>query len=96
MTKRGLSPEQAAQIREKKGLKETKLQKARLKKGFSQAELAVVSGITVRTIREYEHKPEMVNTAKLVTLCKLCMALDCKLEDIIESDELITMLRITK
>lgn len=93
--KRGMTPIQASKIRVKKNLEETKLQKIRVKRGLSQSELAEISGIPLRSLQEYEQQ-RTIDNAKLNTLCKLCIALNCKLEDILESKELIAKLKITK
>lgn len=96
MVKRGITPAQAQQIRAERGIKDTKLQRLRVKKGLSQVELAVVSGVKTRTIQGYEKGERNIDGAKLSTLCSLCIALDCKLEDILESPEIIHKLRLTK
>lgn len=89
MSKRGITPEQAKKIREAKGLKDTKLQEMRLKKGYSQNDLAIASGINVRTIQHYESEIRDINGAKLETLCDLAIALDCKITDIVSNEQLI-------
>lgn len=96
MKKRGMTPEQAKKIREEKGLKETKLQVLRTQKGLSQAELAAISGVAKRTVQGYEQDTRSIDNAKLDTLCSLCLALDCKMEDIIEDKELIIRYRKIK
>lgn len=96
MVKRGMKPQQAAKIRAEKGITETRLQKLRVKKGLSQMELAVKANMPKRRIQHYEHEAENIDRAKLETLCDLCIALDCKLEDILESKELIEKLRMAK
>ena len=96
MTKRGISVEQAKKIREEKGIEETKLQKARMKKGYSQKTLSVVSGVSQRSIQCYEQRTREIDGARLEALCNLSLALDCKIEDIIESTELIEKFRLTK
>lgn len=96
MVKRGISPEQAMKIRSEKGLAETKLQKARLKKGYSQNQLSVVSGVTLRAIQSYEQNTSKIDGVRLETICKLCLSLDCKIEDILESKEIIELYRLCK
>lgn len=95
-SKKGMSPVQAAKIRAKKGIAETKLQRLRVKKGMSQYELSVVSGVPTRRIQYYEQTAGAINSARLEALCDLCNALDCKIEDILESNSLIKKLRMTK
>lgn len=95
--KRGITVEQAKRIRAEKGLKdETKLQKIRVSKGLSQAQLAKLSGVATRTIQHYERGVRDIDGAKLNTLCGLCLALGCKIEDILENAETIEKLRATK
>lgn len=96
MTKRGITPTIARRIREEKGLKETKLQRIRVNKGLSQKDLSEISGITVRAIQNYEQRHRPIESAKLNTLCSLCMALHCKIEDILEDPQTIKMLKATK
>lgn len=96
MGERGITPEQAKKIREAKGIEETKLQKLRVKKGLSQGELAAVSNVKKRSIQCYEQETRSIDNARLETLCDLSIALDCKIEDLLESKELITKLRMTK
>ena len=95
--KRGITVEQAKRIRAEKGLiDETKLQKVRVSRGLSQGQLAKRSGVATRTIQHYEQRVRDIDGAKLKTLCGLCLVLGCKIEDILENEETIKMLRATK
>lgn len=96
MVKRGITPQQAKKIRDEKGIEETKLEKLRVKKGLSQSSLAAISGVTKRAIQTYEQQSRPIDRARLDTLCRLCLALDCKIEDIIEDKELIEKYRLSK
>lgn len=96
MVKRGLTPQQAKKIREDKGMEETKLEKLRVKKGLSQSSLSAITGVTKRAIQCYEQQTRPIDRARLDTLCRLCLALDCKIEDIIEDKELIEKFRLSK
>lgn len=97
MTKRGMTPKQAEQIRLQRGIgKGTKLRRLRVSKGFSQSELAEYSGVTIQNIRRYEQSAAPINNAKLKTLIALCRTLGCTIEDIIESEELLCKYRKTK
>ena len=96
MNRRGMKPEQAAKLREQKGLTMTKLQKLRVAKGLSQSQLAAISGVPLRRLQDYEQSTRRIDGARLDALCSLSIALDCKLEDLIENKELITKLRLTK
>ena len=88
MAKMGMTPEKAAEIREEKGLTATNLQKIRITKGLSQAELSNLSGVPKGTIIKYEQRQRQIEGAKLSTLCDLCMVLDCSIADIIDDAEI--------
>lgn len=94
--KRGITVEQAKRIRAEKGIEETRLQKVRVSRGLSQGQLAKRSGVATRTIQHYEQRVRDIDGAKLKTLCGLCLVLGCKIEDILENEETIKMLRATK
>lgn len=97
MSKKGMSPKTAEKIRIQKGIdKGTKLRRMRVKKGLSQSELVALSGIKIKTLQRYEQSSIPINGAKLSTLVSLCYALNCKIEDIIESEELLLKYRATK
>ena len=59
---------------------------------LTQREAAEASGINLRMIQNYEQGERNINGAKLVTLLKLCVALHCRLEDILDDDETLSML----
>lgn len=67
----------------------SKLSKMRKKKGLSQTDLAVASGVPLKTIQWFELYPDKIDGTKLNTLCSLSLALECAIEDIIEGSELI-------
>ena len=96
MGKRGMNPRQAAKVRAEKGVEGSKLQKLRVKKGLSQTELSIVSGVARRTIQCYEQKSSPIERAKLHTLCNLASSLDCTIEDLLENEEIIEKFRATK
>ena len=96
MNRRGITPRQAAEIRKVKGLETTKLQRARVARGYSQGDLAALTGISAGLIRHYEQRTRQIDGAHLETLCNLAIALGCKLEDIVENDALVTKLKILK
>ena len=96
MTKRGITPYIARKIRADKGLQETKLEKLRIKKGLSQTALAAISGVSMRTIQNFEQQAAKPDNAKLTTLVNLCVALDCKIEDILETQEMKEKFKLAK
>jgi len=76
------------------------LQEMRLKAGLSQGKLSKASGVSVRTIQQYERGARNIDGASLETLCDLSLAIGCKLTDILESESLkekiIESMRIEK
>ena len=97
MRKKGMNPKQAEEVRLRRGIdRGTKLRIKRVERGLSQSEMASKSGVKLRTIQQYEQSKEPINSAKLKTLCALCDTIDCKIEDIIESEELIEKYRTVK
>lgn len=97
MSKSGMTPKTAENLRLKRGLdRGTKLRRLRVAKGYSQSELSALSGVPLQTLRRYEQSPVPINGAKLKTLVALCLALNAKMEDVIESEELLHRYRATK
>ena len=96
MTKKGMTPQKAAKIRASKGLASTKLQRLRVAKKYSQNDLAEISGISARRIQHYEQRVRPIDSARLDTLCRLCIALECKIEDIIENKDLAEKIKMVK
>lgn len=60
------------------------LKKMREAKGLSQSELAEETDISIRTIQSYERGGNDINGAKLKTLAKLSIVLECSISDILE------------
>lgn len=58
-------------------------------KGMSQRDLAEKTGISKRTIECYEQETRHIDGARLKQLCNLSIALDCKLDDLLEDKTLI-------
>lgn len=92
-----MTPKQAEEVRIRKGIdKGTKLRRQRVKMGLSQSELSAFSGVPIQTLRRYEQNALLVDGMKLKTIIALCVCLGCKIEDIIESEELLHKYRATK
>ena len=72
------------------------LQEMRKKAGLSQSQLAEKSGIKLRTIQCYEINNRDIDGASLETLLKLAYALNCKVIDILNSNELKKLLAKSK
>lgn len=68
------------------------LQRLRKEAGLSQSQLANAAGVNVQVLQQYERGARDLNGAKLVTLLKLCNALECKLADIITDEETLEQL----
>ena len=66
---------------------QTNLKKMRQKAGFSQSELAEVSGVPLRTIQQYEQRQKNINKAQVEYLLMLAQALCCRVEDLVEKVE---------
>ena len=63
---------------------ETNLKRLRRQAGLSQRELAEKSGISLRTIQQYEQRQKNINKAQIDTLIPLSMALYCEVRDLLE------------
>lgn len=63
---------------------ETNLKKLRTLADLSQSELAEQSGISVRTIQQYEQRQKNINHAQAETLFRLSKTLNCSMEDLLE------------
>lgn len=70
-----------------------KLKELRQAGGLSQSQLAEKTGINVRTIQHYEQGSKNFDHARIDTILKVCIALNCKLDDIIENPEYIDLLK---
>lgn len=74
----------------------TKLKEIRQSVGISQKILAEKSKINIRTIQHYEQGSKVLDHARIDTILKLCIALDCSLYDLIESKEYKELIQIAK
>lgn len=61
-----------------------KLKERRESAGMSQADLATLTGISVRVIQNYEQGTRPLNGARAITVYKIAQALKCSVEDLIE------------
>ena len=69
-----------------------KLKEMRQDAGLSQSQLAEKTGINVRTLQHYEQGSKNFDHARIDTILKVCLALDCKLADVIESQDYVDLL----
>ncbi len=65
-------------------MQETKLKRRRLEAGFSQSQLAEMTGIPVRTIQQYEQRQKDINKAQVQYLIVLAQVLCCQVEELVE------------
>lgn len=63
---------------------ETNLKRIRAAYGFTQAELAERSGVSLRSIQMYEQRNKNINKASADTIYSLAKVLSCTMEDLIE------------
>ena len=71
----------------------SKLQDVRKASGLSQGTLAQTAGLNLGTITKLEQGQRNINKAELSTLLRLCLALDCRLSDILDDPETLELLR---
>ena len=70
-----------------------KLKEERQRAKFTQIKLANIACIDLSTLQKYERGARSIDGASLKTLLRLAIALNCRLEDIIEDEETVEMLR---
>lgn len=64
------------------------LKELRNNKGLSQRQLSELSAVNFRMIQHYEQGVKDINAARLDTLLNLSIALDCRISDLLTSEEL--------
>lgn len=60
------------------------LKNIRTQRGYSQSQLAELSGVSVRMVQYYEQGAKDINLAQANTLYKLAQALECNMEELLE------------
>ena len=68
----------------KEQFKDTNLKRIRTAYGCTQAELAKLSGVSLRSIQMYEQRRKDINKASVETLYSITKVLGCTIEDLIE------------
>ena len=68
----------------KEHFSETNLKRIRAAYGCSQAELAKLSGVSLRSVQMYEQRNKDINKASVETVSRLAKVLGCTIEDLIE------------
>lgn len=71
----------------------SKLKSMRQAKGLSQSQLAEKSGINVRVLQHYEQGSKVFDHARIDKILNVCLALNCKLEDVIENQDYIDLIK---
>lgn len=71
----------------------SKLKEKRIEAGFSQSQLAEKAGMNVRTLQHYEqpNSPKTLDHARIDTILKVCVALNCRFDEVIENKEYIKL-----
>lgn len=64
--------------------KDPKLKQIRLACGYTQAKLAKLSGVSLRSIQMYEQRNKEINKASAESLFRLSRVLGCSMEDLLE------------
>lgn len=70
----------------------SKLKEKRIEAGFSQSQLAEKASINVRTLQHYEQGSKIFDHARLDTILRVCSALNCRFEDVIENKDFVKLL----
>lgn len=71
----------------------SKLKTKRMETGISQSQLADKANMNVRTLQHYEQQTKIFDNARIDTILRVCLALKCKMEDVIENPKYIELLR---
>ena len=71
----------------------SKLKEMRQKANLTQVELAEKTDISIRTLQSYEQGAKVFDHARIDTIIKVCLALHCKMTDVIENEEYISLLK---
>lgn len=69
-----------------------KLQNIRKTIGMSQSQLANKANINIRTLQHYEQRGKNFDHSRIDTILKICLALNCKIEDVIENKEYLALI----
>lgn len=69
----------------------TKLKTKRLEAGLTQLQLAKQTGINIRVLQHYEQGSKKFDHARIDKILNVCIALNCKLQDIMEDQNFIEL-----
>ena len=71
----------------------SKLKTKRMEANMSQSQLAEKANMNVRTLQHYEQGSKIFDHARIDTILRVCLALNCKMEDVIENQEYIDLIK---
>lgn len=69
-----------------KSRKDTRLKIIRERKGYSQNDLSIVSGVKIKNIQMYEQRRNDINKAEAGALLRISKALSVNIEDLLETE----------
>lgn len=69
---------------------QTQLAIRRLQKSITQTDLARLSGVSLRSIQQYEQRKKDINKGQALSILKLSRVLGCSMEDLIEPEHKLT------
>jgi transcriptional regulator with XRE-family HTH domain len=72
-----------------------RLKDLRIKNGYTQKKLSILTDIPMRTIQQYECRARNIDGASVNTLTSLAIALGVKFYDLIEDDSLREKIKMT-
>ena len=70
-----------------------KLQDVRIDRQMTQKQLAEQANISFRMLQSYEQGAKQIDNARFETLLKICLALGCKLEEVLEREDLLQLVK---
>ena len=68
----------------KEAAPETNLQRIRKQANLTQAQLSEISGVSLRSLQDYEQRKKNINKAQAETLLLLAQSLCCNMSDLME------------
>jgi transcriptional regulator with XRE-family HTH domain len=69
----------------------SKLKAKRIETGLSQSQLAEKAELNVRVLQHYEQASKNFDHARIDKIIKVCLALNCKIDDILENQEYVNL-----
>lgn len=69
----------------------SKLKNKRIDVGLSQSQLAEKADLNVRVLQHYEQGSKNFDHARIDKILKVCLALDCKIDDVLENQEYVDL-----